>query len=283
MYSTPFIDEKLPVLKERTQALIQKGLRPSLHVILVGDNPASLIYVRKKKEFCELVGAEFKLIHLDDKVSEKDFLETINEANNDPSCTGTFVQLPVPKHLKHIDTTTLISPVKDVDGFGPKSIVSLYKGFGKELIPCTPKGVISLLKYYNIDIREKTIVMIGRSLIVGRPLFHLLNEFDATVTLCHSKTKNLSSFTKNADIIISAAGAPRFITSDYIRKDKTQVLIDIGITYDEENTICGDMDFENLKDSVRAITPVPKGIGPMTVYSLIENLIEATENQLKQR
>lgn len=286
MYSQPLIDQEIPRLKSRVSELKKRGLTPSLHVVQVGNHPASLIYITKKKEFCELVGADFKLIHLEESVSEEEFLKTVNDVNNNQNCTGCFVQLPVPNHLKHIDPTTLIHPAKDVDGFGPSAIISLYKGHkknNKSLLPCTPKGVISLLKFYQIDLAGKNIVMIGRSLIVGRPLFHLLNEYDATVTLCHSKTKNLKNFTKNADIVISAAGDAKFIDESYIRKDKTQILIDVGISYDENNKICGDMDFENLKDHVMAITPVPKGVGPMTVYSLIENLIEATENQLGQR
>lgn len=286
MYSKPVIDQELPRLKKRVKELKNSGLIPSLHVIQVGDHPASSIYINKKKEFCELVGADFKLIHLEESVSEKEFLKAIHDINDDKECTGCFVQLPVPKHLKHIDTTTLIHPAKDVDGFGPHAIVSLYKDQddeNKNLIPCTPKGVISLLKFYQIELSGKNVVMIGRSFIVGRPLFHLLNKYDATVTLCHSKTKDLRTFTKNADIIISATGNAKFIDESYIRKDKSQILIDIGIVHDQDNKVCGDMDFENLKDHVKAITPVPKGIGPMTVYSLIENLIEATENRLEQR
>lgn len=283
LYARPLIEGKIPSLKSKVNELAHNGLRPKMNVILVGSHPASVIYVENKKRFCQEVDAEFILTHLSSDVKEEVFLKTIEKANTDPSITGLFVQLPVPEHLKHIDTTTLINPDKDVDGFGPDSIVDLYKGKTDGLLPCTPKGIITLLKHNGITLEGKNIVMIGRSLIVGKPMFHLLSNYNATVTLCHSRTENLAHYTKNADIIISAIGKAKFIDQNHIRHDGSQVIIDVGMNYDENQKLCGDVDFEKVCDKVLAISPVPKGVGPMTVFSLIENLIDATHKQLTKR
>ena len=283
LYARPLIEEKLPSLKAQVAKLTQAGLRPKMNVILVGNNPASLIYVENKKRFCHEVGADFELTHLDAQIEADEFLKIIDKANSDSTITGLFVQLPVPEHLRHIDTTTLINPIKDVDAFGPESIVDLYKGKTDGLLPCTPKGIISLLKYYQIPFAGKNIVIIGRSQIVGKPMFHLLNNYNATVTLCHSKTQNLREHTKRADIIISATGQAKFIDESFIAPTKNQVLIDVGINHDNEQKLCGDCDFDKVATKLAAITPVPHGVGPMTVFSLIENLIDATHKQISQR
>lgn len=279
----PIVDNKIEYLKDKCSELTKKGLTPKLQVILVGDHPASLIYIKNKEKMCHRVGAEFSLVKLDSNISAEKFISEIDKMNNDSSITGCFVQLPIPKQLQSIDVTELINPEKDVDGFGPKSIVDIYKNAGDALIPCTPKGILGLLKHYQIDVESKNIVIIGRSLIVGRPLSLLLTNQNATVTICHSKTKNLKSFTKNADIIISAVGNPKFLTKDFFLDDKSQVLIDVGISKDEENKTVGDIDFNNVSPQVKSITPVPGGVGPLTVLSLIENLIIATENVLLKR
>lgn len=283
LYSKNVVDNKINYLKSKCLELSNLGLRPKMQVVLVGNNPASLIYVRNKELMCQKVGAEFVLKKLDSDVSVEKFLETIEEMNKDSSITGCFVQLPIPKQLQSIDVTSLINPEKDVDGFGINSIVSLYKNSNESFIPCTPKGILTLINYYNLEIESKHVVIIGRSLIVGRPLSLLLTNLNATVTLCHSKTINLPAITRNADIIISAIGNSKFLTTNYFKSDKSQVVIDVGISNDENKKLTGDVDFEHVKNNVKAITPVPGGVGPMTVLSLIENLVLATEKIIENK
>lgn len=278
----PIIDNKIQYLKNRCGELSKEGLTPKMHVILVGNNPASLLYVKNKEKMCHLVGAKFELVKLDDNIDKETFISHINKMNNDPTITGCFVQLPIPKQLQSIDVTSLINPIKDIDGFGGNSIVDIYKNFGNSLLPCTPKGILELFKFYNIDIESKHIVVIGRSLIVGKPISLLLTNKNATVTTCHSKTKDIKKHTKEADIIISAVGQPKFLTSDYFKDDQSQIVIDVGISKDRNNKTVGDADFQNIKNKLMAISPVPGGVGPLTVLSLIENLILATENILKK-
>lgn len=273
----PIIDAKLPALKQKCQELTAKGLTPKLSVIMVGNNPASQAYVRNKQRLCEKIGALFHLEHLSTHIAETDFLKQLDEINNDSSVTGCFVQLPIPRHLSHLDVTQLIKPEKDVDGFHLQTVNNLYMGNTSSIIPCTPKGIVTLLKENNIKLAGKDIVIIGRSHIVGKPLSLLLQCYDATVTLCHSRTKDLSKHTKQADIIISAVGNPKLLDENYIRHDQTQILIDVGMNKTDQGLV-GDFDFENLQDKVKAITPVPGGVGPMTVFSLMENLLYTTEN-----
>lgn len=273
------IDKKLPELARKSSELTQKGLTPKLSVILVGNNPASKIYVRNKNKFCEKIGIEFQLIELDENITENKFLAEVNKLNNDNSVTGCFVQLPVPKHLSHIDITQLINPAKDVDGFHLSTVTDLYQGKLSGIIPCTPKGIITLLEENNISIEGKDIVIIGRSHIVGKPLSLLLNAKNATVTLCHSKTKNLKKHTMMADIIISAVGIAHYIGRDHLNNHKNQYIIDVGMNKLDGKTV-GDVNFEEVKDHCMAITPVPGGVGPMTVYSLMENILKATEKIL---
>lgn len=277
------IEDKIPILKNKCLELSKQGLTPKMRVILVGDNTASQIYVRNKEKLCQRVGAEFELIKLDKEISRQEFLAEIDQMNNDPSITGCFVQLPVPKHLQDIDVTGLINPHKDVDGFHSESIVNIYKNGHEGFIPCTPKGIITLLKHYNIPIAGKHCVIIGRSLIVGKPMSMLLTNENATVTLCHSKTKDIAYFTKQADIIISAVGKAKFINSNYVNSDKDQTLIDVGMNKDDQGKLCGDIDLADVENHVKSITPVPGGVGPLTVFSLIENLIQSTEDILKSR
>lgn len=277
------VENKIPSLNNKCLELSRQGLTPKMRVILVGDSAASLLYIKNKRRLCEKVGADFELVELDEDVSEENFLREIKKMNTDDTVTGCFVQLPIPKHLQNIDVTNLINPLKDVDGFHGDSIVNIYKDSGDGFVPCTPKGILGMCDHYNINLNGKHVVVIGRSLIVGKPVSMLLTNRDATVTLCHSRTSDLSHFTKQADIIISAVGRARYLNASFINKEKQQVIIDVGINKDENNKTCGDVDFESVKDSVAAITPVPGGVGPLTVLSLIENLILATENIINSR
>lgn len=254
-------------------------MAPFMKVILVGENPASQIYVSRKQELCRKVGCDFKLVHLPADVEKSRFLDEVQKMNEDEKVTGCFVQLPVPNQLKDIDVTALIAPEKDVDGFGAPSIVAMYKGKDPQFAPCTPKGILALLKHYQIPVAGKSITVIGRSLIVGKPLSLMLQNRGATVTMCHSLTENLEIHTKTSDIIISAVGQAKFLDQKYFRDDQSQVVIDVGMCRDQDNLLCGDVDFENVKKQVNAITPVPGGVGPLTVLSLIENLIIATEHK----
>jgi methylenetetrahydrofolate dehydrogenase (NADP+)/methenyltetrahydrofolate cyclohydrolase len=277
LIAKPIIDARIDELKKKCLELKKIGLTPKMQVLLVGENQASVLYVRNKKKLCEKVGADFVLKKLPSDIERSVFLDTIEKMNLDPSTTGCFVQLPIPQHLQDIDVTELISAEKDVDGFGASSIVGLYKNKSQGFVPCTPKGILTLFEYYNISLAGKNIVMVGRSQIVGKPLSLLLVNKNATVTLCHSHTKNLALITKSADIVITATGKSRYLTTDFLRDDKSQVIIDVGISKDDQGKTSGDVDFENVKDSVAAITPVPGGVGPLTVLSLIENLVLATE------
>ncbi|MBD66814.1 MAG: bifunctional methylenetetrahydrofolate dehydrogenase/methenyltetrahydrofolate cyclohydrolase [Halobacteriovoraceae bacterium] len=278
----PIIDAKLPKLLDKSRSLAQRGLKPKLCVILVGDNPASMLYINNKRKKCEQIEAGFELIQLAESVNDKDFLETVKRVNNDPEVTGCFVQLPVPKHLQHIDITQLINPKKDVDGFHLNTINQLYLNDLTGLVPCTPRGIVTLLAENKITIQGKHVVIIGRSLIVGKPLSLILNGLNATVTLCHSHTEHLESHTKRADIIVCAIGIPEFLKEEHISPEGKQIIIDVGINKKDNKTV-GDADFEHIKDKVAAITPVPGGVGPMTVFSLMENLLKTTETILKDK
>ncbi|WP_127715688.1 bifunctional 5,10-methylenetetrahydrofolate dehydrogenase/5,10-methenyltetrahydrofolate cyclohydrolase [Halobacteriovorax sp. HLS] len=282
MKSKPLIKESVENLKNRCSALKQEGIIPTMKVILVGDNPASLLYTRNKKKFIENLGAECEIIKLPSDLKEDDFLDHVADIVSDPSVHGCFVQLPLPKHLAHINVGELIPPYKDVDGFNKFNVMNLYQGEKGEgaLIPCTPKGIVTICNYYGIEIENKNITIVGRSLIVGKPLSLLLTNHNATVSLCHSKTQNLKDHTKQADIIIMAIGSAKFLTRDYLSDSKSQAIIDVGMNQDAEGKLCGDTDFHNIKDHVSAITPVPGGIGPMTILSLAQNLLQAAEKSL---
>lgn len=284
LLAKPVVEENISRLNKKSLELSQAGLTPKMRVILVGDSAASLIYIRNKKKLCSRIGANFELLELPSDTSKETFLNEIDKMNSDDTVTGCFVQLPVPSHLQDIDVTNLINPLKDVDGFHGKSIIDIYKAKTKDtFVPCTPKGIMTLFDHYDIELEGKHIVIIGRSLIVGKPLSLLLTNKNATVTLCHSKTKDIQKFTQQADIIISAVGKSKFLNLSYLNKSSTQVIIDVGMNRDAEGKTCGDVDFNNVKDHVAAITPVPGGVGPLTVLSLIENLIIATNNILASR
>lgn len=280
--AAPVVAQIKKGLITRCEALKKQGIIPSMCVVLVGNNPASMSYIRNKKRMCEEVGAHFKLLHLPEDIGTSEFLQEIENLNIDPAIHGIIIQLPVSKQLKDLPLPNLIAPVKDIDGFHGINTQNLYSGSTdlSLLLPCTPKGIVNLLRFYQIDPKGKTIAVIGRSLIVGKPLSMLLTNLDATVIQAHSQTHDLSALTKQADIVISAIGKAHFFDKSYFDPKRNTIVIDVGMnTLDGKLT--GDMDQENIKDVVSAMTPVPGGVGPMTVISLIENLICATEKQSK--
>lgn len=250
------------------------GKEPCLAVILVGNDPASSIYVNNKKKACEFCGIKSLSYELDEKTSENELLELIDKLNKDVSVNGILVQLPLPKHINEDLVIAKIDPRKDVDGFHVANVGALCVG-AEGFVSCTPAGIIELLKRSNVDICGKNCVVIGRSNIVGKPMSLLMLKENATVTIAHSKTKNLEEITKQADILIVAIGKPRFITSKYVKDGA--VIIDVGIHRDENNKMCGDVDYNDVLDKVSKITPVPGGVGPMTIAMLMSNVIIAAE------
>lgn len=273
------IAQRVNLLKENGQKI------PHLAAILVGDNGASATYVSSKIKTCSKVGFKSSLVKLPESISENDLLKEIQKLNDDPEIDGFIVQLPLPGHIQEQKVLLAIDPDKDVDGFHPVNFGKMALGL-HSFIPATPYGILELLKYYNIETQGKHVVVIGRSDIVGRPISILLSQkqWNATVTLTHSHTQNLDYFTKSADIIIAAVGIPRFLKEDMIKKNVT--IIDVGITRVKDETktcgysIAGDVDFESVKDKVGAITPVPGGVGVMTIAMLLKNTLLAVEKKL---
>lgn len=282
LFAAPVVDKIKKNLLERCDTLKNKGITPSMCVVLVGDNPASLSYIKNKKKMCEEIGAKFQLEHMPSNVSKEAFLERIKDLNNNKEINGIIIQLPVSAELKDLNLPNLINPSKDIDGFHGLNTQKIYSGTKdlSHLLPCTPKGIINLLSYYGIDIAEKNIVVVGRSLIVGKPLSMLLSNFNATVTLAHSQTLGLKQLTQNADIVISAIGKAHYFDHTFFNPSKKTVVIDVGMNT-LNGKLTGDVHQEDVKNIVGAITPVPGGVGPMTVITLIENLIFATEEQIK--
>jgi methylenetetrahydrofolate dehydrogenase (NADP+)/methenyltetrahydrofolate cyclohydrolase len=279
--ATSITENKTQVLINKAKSLSSGGLTPCLHVIIVGENTASQLYVRNKERFCAKIGANFRLIKLAEDVNRKEFLNQVELMNNDPLVTGCFVQLPVPKQLQDIDVTQLINPAKDVDGIHALNIEHIYKNTKRGVIPCTPKGILTLLRENKIEVEGMNVVVIGRSFIVGKPMTLLFTNLNATVTQCHSKTKNLTEHTKNADIIVCALGRAHFINRTHLSEAKNQIIIDVGMNKLDGKTV-GDVNFEDVKNYVAAISPVPGGVGPMTIFSLMENLLESTEKILNK-
>ena len=265
-------------VEQRVKALKKIGVTPGLAVILVGENPASKTYVANKQASCEAIGVYSALIKLPEDISETALLEQIRELNNRKDIHGILVQLPLPNHISEEAVIATISPEKDVDGFSPISVGKMMLG-QETYLPCTPYGVMKLLEHTGIDVAGKHAVIVGRSHIVGKPMGQLLLQKDATVTYTHSKTKDLASFTKQADILIAAVGRPKFITADYIKEGA--VVIDVGINRDENNKLVGDVDFASVDGIASHITPVPGGVGPMTITMLLENTVQAAEKTVK--
>lgn len=278
----PVVDHIKGDLTRRCEDLKKKGVTPSMSVVLVGDNPASLSYIRNKKKMCEEVGAHFTLHQLDSSITESEFLTHIRRLNEDRSIHGIIIQLPVSESLKKLDLPNLVTEKKDIDGFHGINTQNLYTGSAnmKLLLPCTPKGVVSLLQYYGVQISGARVVMLGRSLIVGKPLSMLLSNLNATVTLAHSKTENLRELTRHCDIFISAIGKAHFIDESYFDPKMKTTVIDVGINT-LDGKLVGDVKMETVQHVVGGISPVPGGVGPMTVISLIDNLITATEHFAK--
>ena len=259
-------------LREEVAALKEKGVEITLAVIQVGNDPASSIYVRNKKTACEYIGIKSLSYELPENTTEKELLDLIKELNANSKVNGILVQLPLPKHINEELVINTIDPSKDVDGFHPQSVGALSIG-QKGFLSCTPAGIIQLLKRSGISIAGKECVVIGRSNIVGKPMALLMLREDATVTICHSKTKDLKEVAKRADILIVAIGKPKFISSEFVKEGA--VVIDVGIHRDENNKLCGDVDYEDVLPKVSAITPVPGGVGPMTIAMLLYNCLQS--------
>jgi len=250
--------------------------RPKLAVILVGNDPASKIYVKNKNKACEEVGINYEEHVLEETTKMEDLLQLIDRLNSDDSINGILLQAPLPKHLEINRAFEEISPIKDVDGFNPINVGKLLIG-EDAFISCTPYGIIKMLEEYNIPIQGRNAVVVGRSNIVGKPLAQCLLNKNATVIICHSKTENLSNYTKNADILISAVGKANLITADMVKEGAT--VIDVGMNRSDNGKLCGDVDFENVKKIASYITPVPGGVGPMTITMLMNNVIKAYKMQ----
>ena len=263
-------------LKTEILELKSKGIIPTLAVVLVGENSASKIYVRNKKKACEEIGIYSEEFNLPENTSEDELIDLIEKLNSNSDINGILVQLPLPLHISEIKIAEAVNPIKDVDVFNPVNTGKLLSG-NADLIPCTPKGIAELFDYEKISLKGKHCVIIGRSNIVGKPLAMLMLQKDATVTICHSKTKNLEKICQNADIIIAAIGKPKFITKNMVKNGC--VIIDVGINRNKDGTICGDADFEEVKNIASYITPVPGGVGPMTIAMLLENTIITTKMQ----
>ena len=266
-------------VKERVakevQALKEKGVTVGLAVIIVGEDPASQVYVRNKERACEQCFMYSEKVELPESTTQTELLEIINKLNKRTDINGILCQLPLPRHINEEAIINAISPEKDVDAFHPQNVGKIMIG-DYDFLPCTPAGVMELLASQNVEICGKHCVIIGRSNIVGKPMSMLMLHANATVTICHSKTKNLKEICKEADIIIAAVGRPKFVTADMVKSGAT--VIDVGINR-TENGLCGDVDFEAVKPLASAITPVPGGVGPMTIAMLMQNTLTAAKKQ----
>lgn len=259
-------------LKEKVAAMHAQGQEVTLAVVLVGQDPASCVYVRNKKRACEYIGIRSLSYELAEDTSEEEVLALIDKLNGDKDVNGILVQLPLPKHMDEDKITRAIDPLKDVDGFHPQNVGALSIGL-PGFVSCTPAGIIQLLKRSHIDMEGKHCVIVGRSNIVGKPMALLMLRENATVTVTHSKTKDLASVTRQADILIVAIGKKQFITADYVKEGV--VVIDVGMHRDENNHLCGDVAYDEVASHCSAITPVPGGVGPMTIAMLMHNCVDA--------
>lgn len=266
-------------LKNKVAEMKSNGQHIKLVVIQVGNDSASSVYVKQKEKACNYIGIESEIIKLPEDMDQNALIGLIDELNCDDNVNGILVQLPLPKHLDSHVVISMIEPEKDVDGFNIYNVGNLVLGH-KSLISCTPLGVLKILQHYNINIVGKECVVVGRSNIVGKPMAMLLLQNDGTVTICHSKTNNLKEICKRADILICAIGKPKFFNKDYIKEGA--VVIDVGIHRQDNGKLCGDVDFNDVKDIVSAITPVPNGVGAMTVAMLMNNCVEAAKSQYEE-
>ncbi len=273
------VSEKLREgIKREIENFVKEGFRrPGLAVILVGNDPASEIYVKNKVKACKKVGMESFLYKLEENITTHELLELIAELNSKEEVDGILVQLPLPEHIKQEEVILAIRPDKDVDGFHPENMGRLIAKMEDGFIPCTPLGIDLLLKHYGIEVKGKDVVIVGAGFIVGRPLSMLMLWRDATVTVCHIHTKDIKKFTREADILISATGVPHLIKEDMVKEGA--VVVDVGISR-MDGKIVGDVDFENVKKRASAITPVPGGVGPMTVTGLLMNTLKAYKRHI---
>lgn len=263
-------------IKSQTKLLKDKGISVKLAVIIVGDDPASHIYVKNKKKACEYVGFESLEYALDEKTSEEELLELIDKLNKDKTVNGILCQLPLPKHIDEKKIIDSISPLKDVDAFHPVNVGKIMIG-DYEFLPCTPAGIMRLIESTSYDVSGKDCVIIGRSNIVGKPMAMLMLHKNATVTICHSRTKNIEEKIKKADIVIAAVGIPKFVKGDMVKDGA--LVIDVGINRTSDGKLCGDVDFDEVSKKASFITPVPGGVGPMTISMLMQNTLKAAKLQ----
>lgn len=266
--------KRLELLKEKIE---ESGIYPRLATVIVGDDPGSQLYVRMKHRACEQVGIGSIGVELPADSTTDQVLEQVVRLNNDSLINGILVQLPLPAQIDTHRVISTVRPEKDVDGFHPINMGALFCG-SPCFVPCTPGGIMTLLSEYQIPLAGSHAVVVGRSVDVGRPMAALLLNADATVTICHSKTRDLAAEMKRADILVSAIGKTRFITADVVKEGAT--VIDVGINYDEQGKLCGDVDFDDVNRVAAAITPVPGGVGPMTIATLMENTFKAARNTL---
>lgn len=265
-------------LKEDCDELREKGIIPKLAVIMVGEDAASKVYVKNKSKACQEIGIEYEEYLLESNITQEILNKMIKNLNEKQDINGILLQSPIPNNLDINEAFRTISPDKDVDGFSPINVGKLVLG-QETFTSCTPYGIIKMFEEYNIDLKGKNVVILGRSNIVGKPLIQCCLNKNATVTVCHSKTKNIEEYTKRADVLISAIGKSKFITKNMVKNGV--VVIDVGINRDENGKLSGDVDFEEVKEVASYITPVPGGVGPMTIAMLMNNVIKATKNQNK--
>lgn len=263
-------------MTQEVTELKKKGLQPGLAVILVGEDPASQVYVRNKERAANNIGMYSVVYRLPETTSEADLIAKIEELNHDDKVHGILVQLPLPKHINEDLVLDTIDPAKDVDGFHPMNLGNLFAG-KPTMIPCTPAGIMELIKLSGMDLAGKNAVIIGRSNIVGKPMAHLLLQANATVTICHSKTKDLPKVAKQADVLVVAIGRANFVTADFVKEGA--VVIDVGINRDENNKLTGDVKFDEVAPLTSFITPVPGGVGPMTITMLMRQTIDAAKRK----
>ena len=261
-------------MKQRIEQLKQQGINPKLVVVLVGDNSASQVYVRNKHNSCGEVGIESEVITMPEQTTQQELLEVVERLNQDETVDGILVQLPLPKQIDEKTVLRSILPEKDVDGFHPVNVGLLSIG-DECFAPATPSGIIAMFQEYGINIAGKNCVVIGRSNIVGKPMAALLLKNNATVTICHSKTEDLASYTRRADVVIVATGRRHTLTADMVKEGA--VVVDVGMNRNEQGKLCGDVDYEEVKEKASFITPVPGGVGPMTITELLENTIQAAQ------
>lgn len=271
-------DELRVRIAERVAALKKKGVHPGLAVILVGEDPASQIYVRNKEKGCEQVGMKSVTIRLPENTTQAELEDHIRALNADASVHGILVQLPLPKHLDEAAALAVIAPEKDVDGFHVQNAGKLLNGLNG-VIACTPKGALEMIRRTGVDLNGKEAVVVGRSNIVGKPMAMLLLQQNCTVTMCHSRTADLASHTRRADVLVAAVGKAKFITADMVKPGA--IVIDVGINRNAEGKVVGDVDFDAVKEVAGWITPVPGGVGRMTITMLLENTVEAAERTVE--